>query len=291
MDNAELVKLGQTVFNPLPGSKVGAKGYMGARVQPNSPTDDPDDIVWQVFDSFSYAVGDVVLGNNPVSGETAKIAGIERALQDVLKTFGLERHDAATAAWRTSTSQAEVERRFPGSTALWFQSLGSTVDANATFDVTVEKMLKPRADAQRPLRPVLRDRPGCRRDQRRTARASTWWSTRRASTASRARSGARSAAAQGRRPERRAVGAPERRRRLHRSRGLPHAGSSSCAAVSRTSLMGKLHGLPIGLDICSTLHMDGRPRRPRLVHRPIMPANPAYLMALADEERPDALRT
>ena len=37
MDNAELTKIGQTVFNPLPGSKVGAKGYMGARVQPNLP--------------------------------------------------------------------------------------------------------------------------------------------------------------------------------------------------------------------------------------------------------------
>ena len=141
MDNAELTQIGQTVFNPLPGSKVGAKGYVGARVQPNSPTDDPDDIVWQVFDSFSYAVGDVVLGNNPVSGETAKIAGIELALQDVLKAFKLE-GTMPHCCLAHIDAQAKVEAEFPGSTALWFQSLGSTVQANATFDVTVDKMLK-----------------------------------------------------------------------------------------------------------------------------------------------------
>jgi ethanolamine ammonia-lyase large subunit len=37
MTNDELIIVGQKVFNPLPGSKIGAKGYMGARLQPNSP--------------------------------------------------------------------------------------------------------------------------------------------------------------------------------------------------------------------------------------------------------------
>ncbi|MCK5835882.1 MAG: ethanolamine ammonia-lyase subunit EutB [Desulfobacula sp.] len=34
-------------------------------LQPNSPTDNIDDIMWQVFCGWSYAVGDVVLGTNP----------------------------------------------------------------------------------------------------------------------------------------------------------------------------------------------------------------------------------
>ena len=49
MSNSELIAVGAKVFNPLPGSNIGAKGYLGARVQPNSPTDHPDDIRWQVF--------------------------------------------------------------------------------------------------------------------------------------------------------------------------------------------------------------------------------------------------
>ena len=44
MSNEELIRIGAKVFNPLPGSNIGARGYMGARVQPNSPTDNVDDI-------------------------------------------------------------------------------------------------------------------------------------------------------------------------------------------------------------------------------------------------------
>ena len=37
MSNEELIAVGRKVFNPLPHSNLGAKGYMGARIQPNSP--------------------------------------------------------------------------------------------------------------------------------------------------------------------------------------------------------------------------------------------------------------
>jgi ethanolamine ammonia-lyase large subunit len=35
---------------------------------------------------------------------------------------------------------AEVERSFPGSTALWFQSLGGVEEANRTFDISMAGM-------------------------------------------------------------------------------------------------------------------------------------------------------
>ena len=41
MSNSDLVAIGRKIFNPLPGSQIGARGYMGARIQPNSPTDHP----------------------------------------------------------------------------------------------------------------------------------------------------------------------------------------------------------------------------------------------------------
>lgn len=39
MSNEDLIAVGKKVFNPLPGTQIGARGYMGARIQPNSPTD------------------------------------------------------------------------------------------------------------------------------------------------------------------------------------------------------------------------------------------------------------
>src|SRR5206468_7773222 len=90
MSNEELIAVGRKVFNPLPGTRIGAHGYLGARIQPNSPTDNVSDTQWQVFDGWAYAVGDVVLGTNPVSSDPATVAAIERTLQDLLQTFQLD---------------------------------------------------------------------------------------------------------------------------------------------------------------------------------------------------------
>ncbi|MFT5091811.1 MAG: ethanolamine ammonia-lyase large subunit, partial [Porticoccaceae bacterium] len=139
MSNAELIAVGQKVFNPLPGSSIGAKGYLGARVQPNSPTDNVDDIRWQVFDAWSYGVGDVLLGTNPVSSDPKSVAAVERTLQDLLTTFGVDDLMPHCVLSHIDV-QAEVEESAPGSTALWFQSIAGTDDANHTFDISIEKM-------------------------------------------------------------------------------------------------------------------------------------------------------
>ena len=279
MDNAELTQVGQTVFNPLPGSKVGAKGYMGARVQPNSPTDDPDDIVWQVFDSFAYGVGDVVLGNNPVSGETAKIAGIERALQDVLKTFKLD-GVMPHCCLAHIDAQAKVEQEFPGSTALWFQSLGSTVQANATFDVTVDKMVKHAAARTGPYGLYFETGQGA--DATNGAGAGFDMVMHEARKYGFARA-LKQKVAQARGGESWVIVndvagfiGPE----VFRTR------EQLVRCCLEDIAMGKLHGLPIGLDICSTLHMSvGLDDLDWCVDR-IMPANPAYLMALPTKNDP-----
>ena len=52
------------------------------------------------------------------------------------------------------------------------------------------------------------------------------------------------------------------------------------------TVMGKLHGLTIGLDICSTLHMDVTLDDLSWCIDQVMPANPAYLMALPTKNDP-----
>ncbi len=140
LSNAELIAVGSKVFNPLPGSQIGARGYLGARIQPNSPTDNVSDIQWQVFDGWSYAVGDVVLGNNPVSSDPSSVAAIERTLFDLLKTFGLQEVLPHCVLSHIDV-QAAVERADPGSTGIWFQSIAGSDAANTTFDISVEKMV------------------------------------------------------------------------------------------------------------------------------------------------------
>ena len=278
MSNDELIEVGQKVFNPLPGSQIGARGYLGARIQPNSPTDNVTDIRWQVFDGWSYAVGDVLLGTNPVSSDPASVAAIEQALQDVLTTFEVDRLMPHCVLAHIDV-QAEVERRWPGSTEFWFQSIAGSDAANETFDISVEKMEQ--------------------YARMRTGRYGLYFETGQGADftnghghgfdmvmhESRKYGFARALAEQ-----------IDRTKRAAGSDAGPWVHLNDVAGfigpeVFRTReqlvrcclediAMGKLHGLCIGLDVCSTLHMDISLDDLDWCLDRILPANPAYLMAL-----------
>ncbi|MEQ8638102.1 MAG: ethanolamine ammonia-lyase subunit EutB [Gimesia maris] len=278
MSQQELITVGSKIFNPLPNSQIGAKGYLGARIQPNSPTDNPDDIFWQVLDGWSYAVGDVVLGTNPVSSEPESVAAIELVLRDLLVTFGIEQVLPHCVLSHIDV-QAKVERRSPGSTALWFQSIAGSDAANQTFDIDLKKM-----------RDYARSRTGQYGLYFETGQGADFtnghshgfdmvlhesrkYGFARALT----REVANAQQASGRQP------APW----VHLNDVAGFIGPE----VFRTReqlvrcclediVMGKLHGLTIGLDVCSTLHMDVSLDDLDWCLDQIMPANPAYLMAL-----------
>ncbi len=278
LSNSELIAVGQKVFNPLPGSSIGAKGYLGARVQPNSPTDNVDDIRWQVFDAWSYGVGDVLLGTNPVSSDPQSVAAVEQTLQDLLATFGIEELMPHCVLSHIDV-QSEVEERSPGSTALWFQSIAGTDDANHTFDISVEKMR--RYASQRTGKYGLYFETGQGADFTNGHAHGFDMVLHESRKYGMARSLARDVAdaqkQSGQKP------APW----VHLNDVAGFIGPE----VFRTKeqlvrcclediVMGKLHGLCLGLDVCSTLHMDVSLEDLDWCLDQIMPANPAYLMAL-----------
>lgn len=284
MSNDDLIAVGRKVFNPLPGSNIGAQGYMGARIQPNSPTDDPEDIVMQVLDGWSYAVGDVVLGTNPVSSDVDQVLTIELALRDLLVTFGLQDVMPQCVLAHVDV-QARAEENSPGSTALWFQSLAGVADATAVFDISVEKM-KAHA-AKRTGRFGLYFETGQGADGTNGHGKGFDLVIHEAREYGFARALKAEVAA-----ARAAAGHP----------GEPWVHLNDVAGfigpeVFRTkeqlvrvcledTVMGKLHGLPIGLDICSTLHMDVTLDDLDWCIDQVMPANPAYLMALPTKNDP-----
>jgi len=277
MSNDELIRVGGKVFNSLPGSQIGAKGYLSARVQPNSPTDNTDDVRWQVFSGWSYAVGDALLGNNPVSSEPKSVLAIERTLKDLLVTFEIENRMPHCVLSHIDV-QAEVEAKWPDSTALWFQSI-----AGCDFDISIEKMR--------------------RYASRRTGRYGMYFETGQGADftnghghgfdmlihESRKYGFARLLAddiakAKGAKAKGEAV---ENGVWVHLNDVAGFIGPE----VFRTRqqlvrcclediVMGKLHGLCIGLDVCSTLHMDVSLDDLDWCLDQIAPANPAYLMAL-----------
>jgi ethanolamine ammonia-lyase large subunit len=281
MSNEELIVVGQKVFNPLPGSKIGSKGYLSARIQPNSPTDDIEDIVWQVFDGWSYGVGDLVLGTNPVSSEAESVARIEAALYEIIQTFGLEK-TIPNSVLSHIDIQAKVEEMQAGSTGIWFQSLAGTVEANKTFDLTIEKMFQ--HAAKRKGQYGLYAETGQGADFTNGHGEGFDMVVHEARKYGFLRA-LKQKMSENRKPE-----------------DLPWVFVNDVAGFIgpevfkskeqlvrcclEDTVMGKLHGLTIGLDICSTLHMDVTLDDLNWCIDQVMPANPAYLMALPTKNDP-----
>ena len=281
MTNAELIRMGKKIFNPLPNSQIGSKGYMGARVQPNSPTDHPEDIVWQVFDAWAYAVGDVVLGTNPVSSDPRSVSAIARALHDILTTFGLE-NTLPNCVLSHIDIQAEAEAMYPGTTGIWFQSLAGTTNANQTFNIGIDKM-----------RHYARQRTG---------KYGLYAETGQGADATNGHGEGFDMVVHESRKYGflRALKADMAKGKTAQT--APWVFVNNVAGfigpeVFRTRdqlvrcclediAMGKLHGHTIGLDICSTLHMDVTLDDLDWCISEIMPANPAYLMALPTKNDP-----
>lgn len=278
LSNEELISIGKKLFFRLPGSQIGAEGYMGARIQPNSPTDNPDDIRWQVLNAFSYAVGDVLIGTNPVSSELASVAAVEATLKDIVDTFGIS--DILPYCVLSHIDiQAEIENQRPGSTALWFQSIAGSDAANETFDLSLDKLL--------------------RHTESKTGRFGLYFETGQGADFSNGHGAGTDMLIH----ESRKYGlarslqqrlASERKRKGETGDAWVHLNDVAGfigPEVFRTReqlvrcclediVMGKLHQLTIGLDICTTLHMDVSLDDLGWCIEQIMPANPAYLMAL-----------
>lgn len=278
LSNEELIAIGKKLFFRLPGSQIGAKGYMGARIQPNSPTDNPDDIRWQVLDAFSYAVGDVLIGTNPVSSELASVAAVEATLKDIVDTFGIS--DILPYCVLSHIDiQAEIEKQHPGSTALWFQSIAGSDAANETFDLSLEKLRRHTESKTGPFGLYFE-----------TGQGADFTNGHGAGTDMVIHESRKYGIARFLQQ----LLAREKKRKGETSEAWVHLNDVAGfigPEVFRTReqlvrcclediVMGKLHQLTIGLDICTTLHMDVSLDDLGWCIEQIMPANPAYLMAL-----------
>ena len=284
LSDAELTAVSAKLFRVLPGSRIGAPGHLGARLQPNSPTDHPDDIRWQVFCGWAYGVGDVLLGTNPVSSDPGSVAIVEHTLQDVLQTFELGEVLPHCVLAHIDV-QAAVEQTHPGSTALWFQSIAGSDAANRTFDVSVSKMLAHAAT--------------------RAGRYGFYFETGQGADCTNGHANGVDMVLHESRKYGFARALTARVADAQRAAGVvaaPWIIVNDVAGfigpeVFRTRVqlvrccledlvMGKLHGLTIGLDVCATLHMDISLDDLDWCLEQVLPACPAYLMALPTKVDP-----
>jgi ethanolamine ammonia-lyase large subunit len=270
MTEAELSAVARALFNPLPGDgiAIGSPQHFGSRIQPNSPGDDEDEILLSILEGLTYGCGDVIIGLNPASDDVETIVRLERLLRRVVERLQLPTRYCVLS---DIVKQTRARERTP--VDVGFQSLAGTSKALAG-------MVGLDADG---ILDLARGFDGC------------YFETGQGSAVT-------NGAAEGVDMvtlEARAYGIA---RHIQRSTGawtiVNDVAGFIGPEVFRTAdqlrraclediVMAKLHGLTMGLDVCSTFHMGITPAELQETTRRIVElAAPAYLMAVAGNADP-----
>ena len=270
MTNEELGALSSKLFNPLPGTGVaiGSPGHFGSRIQPNSPGDDETEVLLSILEGLAYGCGDVILGVNPASDDVDTIIRLEQLLQSVVERLQLPTRFCVLSdivKQTTARSQTKVD--------VGFQSLAGTSKAilgMVGLDVAGLLDLAPGFDG-------------------------LYFETGQGSAVT-------NQAAEGVDMvtlEARAYGVA----RLIRQRTgswmivndvagfigpeVFRTGEQLLRACLEDTVMAKLHGITMGLDVCATFHKGiGQAELRTLTEHIVIKAAPAYLMAVAGNADP-----
>src|SRR5688572_20790215 len=91
MTSEELSLAARTLFNPHQGEGVaiGAPQHFGSRIQPNSPGDNENEILFSILEGLCYGCGDVIIGLNPASDDVDSIVRLEQLLEQVIRRLEL----------------------------------------------------------------------------------------------------------------------------------------------------------------------------------------------------------
>jgi ethanolamine ammonia-lyase large subunit len=270
LSNQELSALSHKIFNPLAGDghRIGSGSHFGARIQPNSPGDDDEEILFSILEGLSYGCGDVILGLNPASDDVDTIIRLEELLRSVVERLKLPtRYCVLSDIVKQSSARARTK------VDVGFQSLAGTSKAiTGMVGLEVDGLLD-----------LARGFDGL------------YFETGQGSAVT-------NGAAEGVDMvslESRAYGVA-RYIRQQTSKWMivndvagfigPEVFRSTdqlLRACLEDTVMAKLHGITMGLDVCATFHMGIEPAAlQELTETIVALAQPAYLMAVAGNADP-----
>ena len=110
---------------------LGGPGRLATRVQPNHPRDGVEGVLASTLEGLAYGCGDAVLGVNPVDDRVDVVRRLADALQDVRERLAVPTQVSVLA--HATTQMRALETGAP--LDLLFQSVAGTAAANRAFGV------------------------------------------------------------------------------------------------------------------------------------------------------------
>lgn len=111
---------------------IGQKGTLASRLQPNHPTDSVEGMLASFMEGLSYGVGDAVVGINPVNDTVESVKRLLHASHDFIREWDIPTQNCVLA--HVTTQMKAIEQGAPAD--LIFQSIAGTEEANRSFGVT-----------------------------------------------------------------------------------------------------------------------------------------------------------
>ena len=115
---------------------IGAPGTLSSRNQPNHPTDSPEGIRAEVYEGLAYGSGDSVIGINPVDDSYSSVARLLEMTYDVIKTWQIPTQNCVLS--HVTTQMKCMEAGAP--VGLVFQSLAGSQKGNDSFGISVQML-------------------------------------------------------------------------------------------------------------------------------------------------------
>ena len=137
MSNKDLV-MAATRFRNVTRCRntMGERGVLGIRLQPNHPSDDVGGILLATFEGLLYGCGDAVIGVNPAGDSVESVSSILHALDRLVQAYEIPTQTCCLAHFTTQLAAMEQEAPVD----LLFQSIAGTEAANRSFGVSLTAM-------------------------------------------------------------------------------------------------------------------------------------------------------
>jgi len=112
---------------------IGQPGTLASRNQPNHPTDSPEGIRATIYEGLSFGSGDSVIGINPVDDSLGSVMRLMEMTYDVIQKWQIPTQNCILAH---VTTQMEALRR-GAPVGLVFQSIAGSQKGNEAFGIDV----------------------------------------------------------------------------------------------------------------------------------------------------------
>ncbi|GKV63948.1 MULTISPECIES: ethanolamine ammonia-lyase subunit EutB [Sporosarcina] len=113
---------------------IGHKGTLSSRLQPNHPTDNIDGIITSLKEGLSYGIGDAVIGINPVDDSVESVKRVLHATKDFINDWEIPTQNCVLA--HVTTQMKAIEQGAPAD--MIFQSIAGTEKAHRSFGISAE---------------------------------------------------------------------------------------------------------------------------------------------------------